>query len=134
MKIAVTVARYLLGALFTFAGLIPFINHTAQPPLPGLAGTFNDVGYASHFVMFIGAAQLAIGVLLLVNRYVPIALIMLAAFLYNSFAYHITMMPSALPAPVIVLILGYLVAQPYRRVFAPLFAADPLGGERAVEG
>ncbi len=120
MNIVTTIARIFLGLLFVVAGAAAFFV-TTPPPAPGLAGTFNQVFYQSHWVMFVGAAQLVIGVLLLANRFVPLALIVLAAFLYNSFAFHFTLTPAALPAPAIVLILGYLVARPYRALFAPLF-------------
>ena len=123
MNIVSTVARILLGALFIFAGASAFFI-SPQPP-PGLAGAFLEISLRSHFVLFVGAAQLTLGLLLVVNRFVPVALIMLAAFLYNSFAFHITMAQSALFAPVIVLLLWLLVALPYRAVFAPIFAAKP---------
>ena len=119
MNIVTTIARILLGLLFAFAGVMQFII-TNPPPQPGLAGTFNDVFVHSHYALFIGVAQLAIGVLFLINRYVPIALIMLAAFLYNSFAFHITMMPMGLFAPVVVLVLWFIVALKYRPAFARL--------------
>lgn len=119
MNIAATVARIVLGLLFAFAGVMAFLI-SSPPSQPGLAGTFNEVYFHSHWAQFVGAAQIVIGVLLLVNRYVPIALIMLAAFLYNSFAFHITMAPGALFAPVIVLALWTLVALSYRSAFAPL--------------
>lgn len=119
MNIAATISRIVLGLIFTLAGVMAFVM-TTPPPLPGLAGTFNDVFVHSHWALFVGAAQVAIGVLLLANRYVPIALIMLAAFLYNSFAFHITMAPGALPAPLIVLVLWAIIASQYRSSFAAL--------------
>ena len=119
MNIAVTVSRILLGLLFTFAGAMAFFM-TTPPPLPGQAGTFNDVFIHSHWSLFVGAAQFVLGVLLLANRFVPIALIMLAAFLYNSFAFHITMMPGTLPAPILVLALWCIVALKYRATFTQL--------------
>jgi uncharacterized membrane protein YphA (DoxX/SURF4 family) len=122
MAIATTIARILLGLLFTLAGVLPFFM-TSPPPQPGLAGTFNEIFIHSHWALFVGAAQIVIGVLLLANRFVPIALIMLAAFLYNSFAFHITMAQSALPAPIIVLALWLLLALKYRSNFAPLVRA-----------
>ena len=45
---------------------------------------------------------------------------MLAAFLYNSFAFHITMAPAALPAPLVVLVLWAIIAAKYRSSFAAL--------------
>ena len=119
MNIAATVARIVLGVLFTFMGVMAF-TMSSPPPLPGLAGTFNQAFYASHWLWFIAAAQFIIGVLFLINRYVPIALIMLAAFLYNSFAFHITMLPSAIFAPIVVFVLWLVVALKYRSAFAPL--------------
>ncbi len=124
MKIARLVARILLGVAFVGTGVIPFFV-TTPTPLPGLAGTFNQVFYASHWAQFVGFAQVVAGVLLLANRFVPIALIILAAFLYNSFAFHITMAQSALFAPIIVLALWFLIAWEYRAVFAPILAARP---------
>lgn len=122
MTIAATIARMLLGVIFVLAGVLAFVI-TNPPPQPGMAGTFNDVFVHSHWAMFVGAAQFALGVLLLANRYVPIALIMLAAFLYNSFAFHLTMAQSALPAPIVVFVLWLVVALPYRPVFAQLSRA-----------
>ena len=137
MKIARLVARILLGLAFVGTGAMSFII-TSPPPLPGLAGTFNAVFYASHWAQFVGFAQVVAGVLLLANRFVPVALIILAAFLYNSFAFHITMAQSALFAPIVVLALWLLIATEYRAVFAPIFTARPLehvpvraGGERS---
>ncbi len=124
MNLAATFARILLGLLFVTAGSLPFfIAHPA--PMPGLAGAFVDVSYRSHWVLFVSAAQITLGVLLLVDRFVPVALIMLAAFLYNSFAFHITMLPNTLPAPIAVLALWFVVAWQYRGLFAPIFRAKP---------
>ncbi|MGZ3505447.1 MAG: DoxX family membrane protein [Vulcanimicrobiaceae bacterium] len=130
MNIATTIARILLGLIFTAAGASAFFMST-PPPQPGLAGAFSDIFFRSHWVLFVGAAQLMLGVLLLINRFVPIALIVLAAFLYNSFAFHITMAQSALPAPIVVTALWLLVALKYRALFAPLFAATPVPSDRS---
>ena len=124
MNIATTIARILLGLLFAFAGAMAFF--VAPPPQPGLAGVFNDVFYHSHWIYFLGAAQITLGALLLANRFVPVALMMLAAFLYNSFAFHLTMAQSSLPAPIVVFALWLLVSLKYRSIFAPLLAAKPV--------
>ncbi len=75
---------------------------------------------------FVSAAQILIGALVLINRFVPVALIMLAAFTYNSFAFHATMAPQALFAPLLLVVLLAVVAYPYRALFAPLFVAKSL--------
>ncbi|HTU80543.1 MAG TPA: hypothetical protein VMF61_00345 [Candidatus Acidoferrales bacterium] len=124
MNIVTTIARLLLGLLFVAAGLMAFVM-TAPMPEPGLAGAFNDAFVRSHYAMFVGAAQLVLGVLLLVDRFVPVALIVLAAFLYNSFAFHATMLPVGLPVAAIVALLWFAVSWSYRRAFAALFTARP---------
>lgn len=124
MNIAVTVSRILLGLLFLVAGGSVFFN-TTPPPIPGMTGDFLAIFMKSHWSMFVGAAQLVLGVMLLVNRFVPVALIMLAAFLYNSLAFHITMFPGPLPIVVVVILLWFVISWKYRRLFAPIFAAQP---------
>jgi putative oxidoreductase len=124
MNIVRTIARILLGLVFVAAGVAGLL--IAPPPQPGLAGEFSSVVYASHFMNFVSAAQLLLGALLLLNRFVPVALIMLAAFIYNSFAFHSTMAQSAIIAPFVVAALLVVVAWPYRAFFAPLFVARPL--------
>jgi len=123
MNVAALIARLLLGLWFLVVGASPFF--VAPPPQPGLAGEFIEIFYRSHWTLFVGAAQLALGAQLLVNRFVPLALIVLAAFLYNSFAFHLLIAPATLFAPVIVLALWFLVAWPYRGLFATIFTAKP---------
>ena len=122
MRFVPIAARILLGLLFTFAGLSgPFMG--SPPPLPGLAGTLNMAFYHSHWNLVIGLAQAVAGILLLVNRYVTLALIILGAFLYNSLAFHALTMPSTLPIPLVVLAVWIVACWPYRKDFGALFTA-----------
>lgn len=118
------IARILLGLLFTFAGLSPIFMGN-PPPMPGLVGQLNTALYASHWMYAISLAQLVAGILLLANRYVPVALIILGAFMYNSIAFHSLLMPSTLPIPIAVVITWVVACLPYRAHFAALFTAKP---------
>jgi putative oxidoreductase len=122
--IASTIARILLGLAFVLAGLVPFV-FPSPPPQPGMAGIVNHALFASHWMLFVGFAQLLIGISFLSNRFVPVALIMMAAFLYNSFAFHLGTSPALLPLPILATGLWLLVALQYRALFAPIFAAKP---------
>ena len=123
MIIASTIARILLGFVFLLAGLVPFV-FPSPPPQPGMAGIVNHALFASHWMLFVGFAQLLIGISFLSNRFVPVALIMMA-FLYNSFAFHLVTSPALLPLPLLATVLWLLVALRYRALFAPIFAAKP---------
>jgi len=120
MKIATIIARILLGLVFLAAGLSGFflINH--PPPPPGLAGQFQDVFFRSRYELFVCSVQLVTGILLLINRYVPLALVALAAVIANILVFHITMQPAGLALPIIVAVLWFIVAWPLRAHFAPL--------------
>ena len=134
MIVASTIARILLGVLFLLAGLVPFV-FPSPPPQPGLAGAVSHALFASHWMLFVGFAQFLIGISFLSNRFVPVALIIMAAFLYNSFAFHLTTSPALLPLPIVVTVLSLLIALPYRALFAPIFAAKPvpLGPENGAK-
>jgi putative oxidoreductase len=122
VRIAALIARILLGLLFVFAGSFAFIPFN-PPPQPGLAGQFQDVYFASHWVKFVDVVMLVVGILLLTNRYVPLALVTLAAILANILFFHIAMQPQTLPIPLVVVVLWFLVAWQHRASFAPLLAA-----------
>ncbi|MFY9860021.1 MAG: hypothetical protein WAK80_05620 [Candidatus Cybelea sp.] len=62
---------------------------------------------------------------LIADGFVPIALIIVKGSLYNSYAFHITMLPIALAAPIGATILWLLVALQDRDTFAPVFRARP---------
>lgn len=124
MKIAVLIARILLGLLFVFSGSFAFIPFT-PPPQPGLAGQFQDVFFASHWVKFVEVVQLIAGLLLLANRYVPLALVALAAVLANILFFHLSMQPQGIVPGLIATALWFLVAWWHRASFAPLLAAKP---------
>ena len=67
--------------------------------------------------------QLIAGVLLLVNRYVPLAVAMLAPVIVNILTFHALMAPSGLPLALFVAVLWAVVFLEVRPAFATLFQA-----------
>jgi putative oxidoreductase len=125
MKIAPTVCRYLLGVIFTVFGLNGFLHFLPLPPPSSvLAGQFMAAAFQSHFMVVIFAVQLIGGVLLLANRFVPLALVGLAAVLVNILNFHLTMDPGGIGAGVLATILWFVTAYSFRRNFHGLLAAN----------
>ena len=125
MKIVSIIARYFLGLMFTVFGLNGFLNFIHQPPPSNpLALQFLIAVSASHFAAFFFAAQLLGGLLLLSGFFVPLALTILAAELYNILAFHLTLAPGAAPA-LVACVLWVLVFLQYRASFQSLLAAKP---------
>ena len=80
---------------------------------------------ASHFAAFFFAIQIVGGVLLLTGYFVPLALVMIAAELYNILAFHITFEPASIAPAIVAVVLWVLVFLPYRASFDGIFAAKP---------
>jgi putative oxidoreductase len=93
------------------------------PPPGGIAAQFMGALYASHYLMVIFAFQIVAAVPQLVNRYVPLALAMLAPVIVNILFFHALMAPSGLPLAVFVAVLWAVIFVDVRPAFAGLFQA-----------
>ena len=121
MKIASTIARYLLGLVFLTFGLNGFLHFIPMPPPTGVAAQFFGALFVSRFYVVIFLLQIVPGILLLANRYVPLALTILGAVIFNILCVHIFMAPAGLPLAVVVTLLWLLVASNFRPAFAGIF-------------
>ena len=121
MKVAVVIARILMGVIFVFLGLNGFLQFLKAPLPTGLAGQFLMALFQSHYVWFICAVQIVGGVLLLVNRYVPLALTLLGPVIVNIILYHLLLNPAAAQLAVVVTILWFFLFYRYRQNFSGLF-------------
>ena len=123
MRIASVFARYLAGVIFLVMGLNGFLNFIPLPPPGGVAGQFLGALYVSHYLWVIFGFQVIAGVLLLINRYVPLAVALLAPVLVNILTFHATMAPSGLPLALFVTVLWAVIFIDVRPAFSGLFQA-----------
>ena len=123
MKIVSLIARIILGLEFLTFGLNGFFQFLHMPPPSGVAGQYLGALFVSHYYVAIFLLQAFGGALLLVNRFVPLALTLLGPVLANILLFHISMNPEGLPMALITLLLWVIVLIPVRRAFVPLFAA-----------
>jgi putative oxidoreductase len=126
MKITSIVARYLLGLIFMVFGLNGFLNFIHQPPPANpLAMQFFVAVSVSHFAAFFFAMQVLGGLLLLSGYFVPLALTVLAAELYNILAFHLTLAPATIAPALVASVLWLLVFLQYRESFKGILRAKP---------
>jgi putative oxidoreductase len=123
MKTSVLIARVLLGLLFLVFGLNGFLHFIPAPAPSGLAGQFLGAMFVSHYLNVIFALQIVAGALLLANRFVPAALILLAPLLVNIALFHIFMAPAGYAPAVIAIALWSVVFVRERAAFQPLLVA-----------
>src|SRR5438270_12684473 len=93
MRTASTIARYLAGVIFLVFGLNGFLNFIPLPPPGGIAVQFMGALFASHYLWVIFALQIIAAILLLVNRYLPMAVNDLAPVIASILAFHVLMAP-----------------------------------------
>ena len=126
-----SIARVVLGLVFFVFGLNGFLHFLPQPPMSGPPADFAGALFATGYMFpLIKGTEVAAGLLLIANRYVPLALAVLAPVLVNIIAFHAFLAPAGLVLPLVLLGLELYLARSYRDAFAPMLRART---ERRVE-
>jgi putative oxidoreductase len=121
MKVLTVIARILLGLIFLFFGSNGLLHFLPMPPLPqGVAGEYLHSFFASGYVYVISGFQVLGGLLLLIGRFVPFGLTILAAIIVNIWAFHLLMAPelAGLVPAFVVSFLELFLLWRYRDAFA----------------
>jgi putative oxidoreductase len=118
LKIAATIARYLLGLVFLVIGANKIVPFMPSGPMPGgAAGQFMGALISTKYIVFVGVCEIAGGLLLLINRFVPLALTILGPVIVNILLTGILMTHMALGSGIVVAILWFLVFWQHRAAF-----------------
>ncbi len=128
MRIVALIARLLLGLIFLVFGLNGFLQFINMGPMPaGLAGQFIGALFQSHYLWVVAALQVIGGVLLLINRFVPLALVLLGPVIVNILLYHLLLNPAGIVNALVVTVLWFIVFYAHRRYFSGIFVqkAEP---------
>ena len=118
--------RMLMGLPLAVFGTNAFFNFIPPPPAPlpegamAFAGALMNSGY---MMPLIGITQLIVGLCLLMNRFVPLALVLFAPFVVNSIGFHVFLEHSGLPMALVFLAMELYLAWVYRDSFRPMLAA-----------
>ena len=123
MKIAILIARLLLGLVFLVFGINGFVHFIVIPPVSGVASQFMGALYLSHYLAFIYFLELISGLLLVFNRLVPLALVVLGPIVVNILFFHILMAPAGALRAWVVTFLWLVVLWAYRKYFMSVFVA-----------
>ena len=116
-------ARILMGLMFFIFGLNGFLHFIPQPktPIPegavAFAGALMKTGYMFPLVF---GTQTLVGALLLINRFVPLALALIAPIIVGIVAFHVFLAPSGMAMAIVILVLELYLAWAYRGTFRPM--------------
>jgi hypothetical protein len=89
------------------------------------AGALFKTGYMMPLV---AGTQVLVGLLLLANRFVPLALALIAPVVVNIVAFHVYLAPSGLPIAIVVLALEVYLAWCYRQAYRPMLVMRAVPG------
>lgn len=127
-----TIARVLLGLMFFIFGLMGLLNLMPPPPPetlpPGLVAFSEAMMKTGYLFQLVKVTEVVVGALLLLNRFVPLALALIAPVIVNIVAVHAFLAPSGLAMAVVILGLELYLAWSYRSAFRPMLAARTMPG------
>lgn len=124
-KYIATAARIFLGMAFLIMGSNGFFNFIPMPPPPARAAAFFGGMFGTGYMIpLLFGTQIVVGVLLLVRRFVPLALTVIAPVIVNIVAFHVFLVPAGLGLALAVLAAELTLAWRYRASFVPLLRSD----------
>jgi hypothetical protein len=119
-----TSARVFLGAAFLTFGLNGFLHFLPMPSPPAAAASFFGALAATGYMLpLIKGTEVVAALLLLGNRFVPLALALLAPGLVNILLFHVFLAPAGIGLPLVLLATELYLAWTYRAAFAPMLQA-----------
>ncbi len=117
------VVRVLFGALFAFSGFTGLFGIGSQstdgmsPEAMAFATALGESGFIMPVTKVV---ELVAGIMLLVNRFVPLALAMLAPLVVGIFGFHVLLEPSGAVIAVVLAVVEIYLAWVYRHAFVPM--------------
>lgn len=118
-----TVTRTLLGLAFAVFGANFFLHFLPQPAPPPDAGAYLGALAAGKIFAVIKPIEITAGLLLIGNRYVPLAITVLAPIEVAIALYHGVFDPAGLLVPLALIAFTLYLAWSYRAAFAPMLRA-----------
>ncbi len=123
MKIVIAIVRVLLGLPFLVFGANAIHPFLPMPPMAGDSGTLAAIMMHHGWFLFIGTLYVIAGILLIVGRYVPIALVLLGPILVVILLFHVTLSPNELGFPIVLTLFEVFLIYAYWPAFRGIFVA-----------
>jgi uncharacterized membrane protein YphA (DoxX/SURF4 family) len=111
------VLRILLGAAMIIFGASKFFNAPPDPEAMGEGMYSIMTVFYSPFMLMIGALELLSGLALVVGKFIPVALTLCIAIMFNAFMLHVFYDPKNFLFSLIFLLLGIVLVFAHKEKF-----------------
>jgi uncharacterized membrane protein YphA (DoxX/SURF4 family) len=131
---ATAIVRVLLGLMFLLFGLNGFLNFIPTPKdLPQEIITVGGALMTAGYMQVVSGVEVLVAVLLLTNRFVPLALALLAPIIVGILTFHIAVQPGTIGPGIVVLLMELYLAWSYRGAFRPMLRAKTTPGTTEMQ-
>jgi uncharacterized membrane protein YphA (DoxX/SURF4 family) len=128
-RIATAIVRILLGLAFLCFGVMGLFNLLKPPPdTPPEILTVSAALATAGYMKVVGATEIFAGLLLLTNRFVPLALALLAPIVVGILTFHVAMQLATMGPGIVVAAMELHLAWSYRGAFKPMLRAKTTPG------
>ena len=110
------------GLFLLIFGLNGFLNFFPLPEMTEEAGTFaGSLAQTGYIFPIVGAFQVIVGILLIINKYRPLALIVIFPIMLNAFLLHLFLDPAGIAGSLVAIILNVFLFIAHRESYKNIF-------------
>lgn len=122
MKKVPLISRYLLAAMLLVFGVNKFVGFMEFPEMSGFAAEYMNVIANSYIMPTLGVLYIFAAVLLISNKMVGLATVLVAPLAFNAFMFHLTLDPANIVGALIFVVLTVLVMIGHKNAYKGLLS------------
>ncbi len=116
------IVRILLGAMLVIFGANKLFHFIPMDPPTGAAGDFmNSLGATGYIFPIVGVLEVFIGAMLLIKKWVPFVIILLAPISINIMLFHLFLDIPGVIVAALVVIFNCILIYKHWKLYRPLF-------------
>ena len=116
------VVRILLGILLIVFGSNKFLNFLPMQEATGAGSDFlHSLDATGYIFPFVGVLEVFIGIMLLLKKWVPFVIILLAPIAINIVLFHLFLDIPGVGAALLLVVLNGMLLYKYWKLYVPLF-------------
>jgi hypothetical protein len=114
------------GLFLLIFGLNGFLHFFPLPEMTVEAGTFaGSLAQTGYIFPIVGALQVIVGILLTINKFRPLALIVIFPIMLNAFLLHLFLDPAGIAGSLVAIILNVFLFIAHKESYKNLFRMNP---------